>query len=109
MQELPPGDAARQADTNRIFHEAVWDASHNPTLVDLLRRLNTHLLRYPATTLSQGDRWTVVLGEHAHLLTAIEGRDHATAFKIAEEHMSNAREIRLRMYGAAEQATESNS
>jgi DNA-binding GntR family transcriptional regulator len=109
MQELPLGDPSQQAETNRIFHEAVWDASHNPTLVDLLRRLNTHLLRYPATTLSQGDRWVVVLNEYAQLIAAIESRDSVAAFAIAEEHMSQAREIRLKMFGGAERSAKNTS
>ena len=47
------GDSAEaKAAANRRFHQAVWTASHNPTLVDLLHRLNVHLVRYPTTTLN---------------------------------------------------------
>lgn len=30
--------------TNLEFHAAVWQATHNPVLVDLLERLTTHFL-----------------------------------------------------------------
>ena len=49
MVDVEDSPGAKAA-TNRRFHEAVWTASHNPTLVDLLHRLNVHLVRYPTTT-----------------------------------------------------------
>lgn len=91
-------DPAARAASNRAFHEAVWQASHSATLVDLLQRLNTHLIRYPTTTLTQGDRWDVVLLEHENILAAIEARDGDRAGQLAERHMAGAREVRLAMY-----------
>ncbi|HET9565043.1 MAG TPA: FCD domain-containing protein, partial [Mycobacterium sp.] len=91
-------NAEAKAAANRRFHEAIWTASHNPSLVDLLHRLNVHLIRYPSTTLTYGDRWETVLREHEELLGAIEARDGEAARRIAEHHMFGAREVRLRMY-----------
>jgi DNA-binding GntR family transcriptional regulator len=100
-------EAAARAAANRRFHEAVWSASHNPTLVDLLQRLNVHLVRYPSTTLTYGDRWAAVLREHAELLGAIEARDGESSRRIAEHHMFGAREVRLRMYAENDHPTDS--
>ena len=100
VEDTPRAKAA----ANRRFHEAVWTASHNPTLVDLLHRLNVHLVRYPTTTLTFGDRWEAVLREHEELLGAIEARDGEGARRIAEHHMFGAREVRLRMYAEGEHA-----
>lgn len=94
-----------KAATNRRFHEAVWTASHNSTLVDLLHRLNIHLVRYPSTTLTHGDRWEAVLREHEELLGAIEARDGEAARRIAEHHMFGAREVRLRMYAESDRGS----
>lgn len=91
-------EPADRALANRVFHEAIWNASHSPTLVDLLHRLNVHLIRYPTTTLTYGDRWDEVLREHQELLDAIERHDTSAAQAIAEHHMTGAREVRLRMY-----------
>jgi DNA-binding GntR family transcriptional regulator len=102
VEDTPHAKAA----ANRRFHEAVWGASHNPTLVDLLHRLNVHLVRYPSTTLTHGDRWEEVLREHEELLGAIEARDGEAAQRIAEHHMFGAREVRLRMYAENEHATD---
>jgi DNA-binding GntR family transcriptional regulator len=99
MVELDPVDPAAMAEANRRFHETLWTAGHNGTLVDLLRHLNAHLTRYPATTLTRPGRWAAVLDEHARLIDAVAERAADRAAKIAEEHMAAAREIRLQMAG----------
>lgn len=91
-------DPKERAATNRQFHEAIWAASHSATLIDLLHRLNVHLVRYPTTTLEGDDRWTAVLSEHEEMLAAIEARDALLACEIAETHMTAAREVRMQMY-----------
>ncbi|WP_306231415.1 GntR family transcriptional regulator [Agrococcus beijingensis] len=94
-------DARARAAANRQFHETIWAASHSATLVDLLQRLNVHLVRYPTTTLEGDDRWAAVLEEHEQLLAAIDARDGLRAREIAESHMTAAREVRMRMYSEA--------
>jgi DNA-binding GntR family transcriptional regulator len=91
-----PDDSIRIR-TNLEFHTAIWHATHNPVLVDLLERLTTHLVHIPHSTLSVGDRWHGALDEHARILAAIRERDEATARTVAAEHMTTAREIRLRL------------
>lgn len=88
---------------NQQFHEALWASSHNGTLIDLLNRLNSHLVRYPATTLSSPGRWTTVLDDYRRLIDAITARDALSAGIIAENHMAAARDIRLRMFVSEEQ------
>lgn len=90
-------DPKERAAKNRVFHEAVWAASHSPTLIDLLSRLNVHLIRYPTTTLESQERWAAVLVEHDEMLEAIGQRDAVRAQHLAEEHMAAAREVRLQM------------
>lgn len=90
-------DPHERATLNRQFHEAVWTASHSPTLIDLLNRLNVHLIRYPTTTLEDEDRWREALEEHEQIVKAINEHDADTAKAIAETHMTAAREKRLRM------------
>lgn len=104
MRRTGPDPAAR-ADINRQFHEAIWQSSHSATLVDLLQRLNVHLVRYPTTTLSSDERWEQALDEHDAILEAIDSHDAETARRLAEEHMAGAREVRLRMYAEGENVT----
>jgi DNA-binding GntR family transcriptional regulator len=91
-----PDDSARIR-TNLEFHGALWQATHNPVLVDLLERLTTHLVHAPHSTLSVADRWREALDEHACILEAVRNRDERTARDLAAAHMSTAREIRLRL------------
>jgi DNA-binding GntR family transcriptional regulator len=91
-----PDDATRVR-TNLEFHAAVWQATHNPVLVDLLERLTVHLVHAPRSTLSVGDRWHHALDEHARLLEAVRARDEQRARTLAGEHMATARELRLRL------------
>ena len=101
MLAVDSSDHDKMAETNRRFHEHIWKASHNDTLVTMLHRLNAHLVQYRGTTLAYGDRWKVVLQEHEQLLEAIRGRDTAKAAEIAETHMTGARNTRLQMYASA--------
>lgn len=91
-----PDDATRTS-TNMEFHQAVWAATHNDVLQDLLHRLTVHLVRAPHSTLSAPGRWVQALDEHADLIEAIRGRDADDARQIASAHMATAREIRLQL------------
>ncbi|PSK85942.1 DNA-binding GntR family transcriptional regulator [Murinocardiopsis flavida] len=98
MTETDVSDPYAMAAANRAFHEMVWAAAHNNTLLDLLSRLNDHLARYPATTLTSAGRWESAQREHEELVAAIEERRADDAASAAERHMTAARDIRLRMY-----------
>ena len=83
--------------TNLEFHRAVWKATQNPVLIDLLERLMTHLVHAPTSTLSVDDRQNEALNEHAKLIEAISDRNTAAARDIAKQHFSTAREIRMNL------------
>ena len=91
-------DVSTVANVNRQFHRAVWKASHNESLIDLLERLNLHLQRYPETTLSHPGRREKAVEEHDQLINAIEARDTVQAAEIATKHFTAARDIRLSLW-----------
>lgn len=91
-----PDDQTRMS-TNLEFHAAIWRATHNPVLIDLLERLSTHLIHSPRSTLSQGSRWEKSLDEHEEIIAAINRRDEDEAYELSRAHMSRAREIRLEL------------
>jgi DNA-binding GntR family transcriptional regulator len=97
-EQVKPGDDEAMVEANRAIHRAVTAASHNDCLRDLLERLDMHLARYPATTLSFPGRWEEAKHEHAELVDAIESRDSATAQAAALGHFSRARDIRLDLW-----------
>ncbi len=98
MRAADVGDSRAMAAANRHFHEALWNASHSNTLVDVLRRLQDHLRRYPESTLRAPGRWEQALTEHDQLIDLIEAGDADGARALAESHMTQARDIRLRMF-----------
>jgi DNA-binding GntR family transcriptional regulator len=87
------------ASSNRVFHHTVWRAAHNEALFDLLQRLDHHLSRFPATTLSQPGRWVAANAEHDGIVAAIEARDGVRAGELTAEHFTAARNIRLELWG----------
>lgn len=91
-----PDDATRTA-TNIEFHEAIWAATHNDVLVDLLDRLAVHLVRAPHSTLSAPGRWDEALDEHVQLFEAIRDRKADRARTVATTHMRTARELRVEL------------
>ncbi len=95
---VDPVDSLRVA-TNLEFHTAIWVASHNAVLQDLLQRLSIHFIRTPHSTLS-GSRWGEALAEHEQIVSAITDRDAELARTIAGAHMRTAREVRLNLLRA---------
>jgi DNA-binding GntR family transcriptional regulator len=98
MQQLDPSDGRVLAETNRAFHAQLWHATHSPSLIGLLERLDQQVRRYTLTTLTHPGRWAEVLADYAELLAAIGDGDSARAGEIAARHMSDALDIRLKMY-----------
>jgi DNA-binding GntR family transcriptional regulator len=94
---LAEPDNTARATANVRFHEAMWQASHNPVLVDLLHRLPIHLVNTKQSTLSSPGRWDEALEEHAELLTAITARKEKAAREVTARHLRKARDIRLTM------------
>jgi len=83
---------------NDRFHQALWVASHNETLTHLLGQLRFQLARYPATTLSRGDRWGQAVAEHEQIAQAVITRDSETAGRLTGEHFTRARNIRMDLW-----------
>lgn len=101
MRAADPADPPAMAAANRRFHEALWAAGHSAALADLLRRLQGHLRRYPESTLSAPGRWAAALAEHDDLVELIAAGDAEGALRAAERHMTEGRDLRLRMFAEA--------
>jgi DNA-binding GntR family transcriptional regulator len=98
LDEVSPRDPIAMASANRQFHRTLWRAGHNESLVDLLARLDLHLSRYPATTLSVDGRWEEAKAEHVAIIDAIEAQDAALAGDLASAHFTKARDLRLELW-----------
>lgn len=98
LDSVSTDDVDAMVNGNRQFHVAVWRASRNVSLIDLLERLDLHLARYPATTLSSPGRWERAATQHKAIVDAIEARDADGAEKVAILHFTEARDIRLSLF-----------
>lgn len=101
-------DLDSMVDTNERFHHAVWQASHNDCLSDLLQRLHLHLGRYRGaslvsrgSTLASPGRWEESLIEHRQLLDALEIRDSKRAHEIVTKHFMTARDLKMTLFAGA--------
>ncbi len=98
LEELGTEEVDVMVRANRQYHTAVWRASHNSSLIDLLERLDLHLVRYPANTLESPGRWERSNEQHRAIAEAIEARDADGAEKCAVAHFTEARDIQLALF-----------
>ena len=98
LSTVDASDGAAMTDSNREFHRAVWRASHNESLIDLLQRQDLHLARFPTATLAQPGRWDASVEEHRQIVEAIEQQDPERAQALAQDHFTKARELRLALW-----------
>jgi DNA-binding GntR family transcriptional regulator len=88
-------DARAMADVSREFHRAVWQASRNRSLIDLLERLHPQLLRPPVTASAAPASWGPALAEHRAMVVAISDRDPDRAGEATERHVRAMRDVHL--------------
>jgi DNA-binding GntR family transcriptional regulator len=86
----------------RGFHGAVWAASHNTALVDLLERLVAIVIRLPASAEAYIAPWSVILEEHRLLVDTIRSRDAEASWAMGMAHMAAARRRELKGLLAAD-------
>lgn len=86
------------AEAGRRLHRAIWQASHNPFLLEMLERGEIHLGRYPAQTLTIPHRREDNLDEHIRLIAAIKDGDGDKAEQVVVEHLTAGRDLRMRIY-----------
>ncbi|MEY3019656.1 MAG: hypothetical protein RLZZ272_640, partial [Actinomycetota bacterium] len=77
---------------------SIWRAARNQALSSVLERLEMHLLRFPATTLSYPGRWDEARNQHAAIAAAIAARDPERARRLAEDHFIAARNVRIKLW-----------
>lgn len=86
---------------NIEFHEAIGHASRNTLLQEFMRRIHEWVRRFDDTTMSLPGRGREACAEHDALIAAFRARDPDAAEKIARDHMSRARQLRIDMLQSA--------
>lgn len=90
-------DPARAAHLNRVLHTQIYDAAHNRYLLEMLNNLHDTLMIVVGTTFEVEGRHAQAIVEHREILDAIERRDLDLADRLAREHITCARDARLKL------------
>ncbi len=75
------------------FHEAMYMASRNERLSNIISNLREQIQRFRLTSLSVPGRKEDSLKEHREILEAIQARDIQLAKHLAQEHIENAENV----------------
>jgi DNA-binding FadR family transcriptional regulator len=94
-------DAGTMAELNVRFHEALCQAAHNGMLLQFVRQIHDWVRQFGGTTFSYPKRSAAAVLEHARVLAAIEAHDPDEAERLAREHMTRARQVRIAMLRGA--------
>jgi len=101
MKSLGPlANVRRLRELTGEFQLALFRASRNNTIYQLLKHLQEQIRQFGGTTLSHGGRAKEVLAYGKALLAAIEKRDGDAAERIARANRRRTLELRIRMLGA---------
>lgn len=81
-------DPALFYETNKRFHEIIYQGSQNAFLIDQMRSLRTRVAPYRRYVTFQPGRMQASIGEHAAVVTAILERDAEAAQARMREHVN---------------------
>lgn len=81
---------------NRQFHRTLLDAARNRYLVKSVSALQKTLLILGPTTLSEPERQTGAVAEHAAVIDALSARDPDAAERAMRIHVNAALKARIR-------------
>jgi len=79
------------------FHEALYEASRNKRLIQIISNLREQILRFRTQSLAFPGRLAAAVHEHGMIVDAIADRDPAAARKRAEDHIEAARNALMKL------------
>ena len=89
---------------NRKFSEAFNNASHMPTLVQMIESLREQMIRFRRVSLSGRSRKETALSEHQAMLEAVAAREPDVAAELTRTHIRNALSAYCSSVGMSESA-----
>lgn len=84
---MQSGDSESYYEANRLFHEAIYQASHNHFLIDQTIALHKRLHPYRRLQLRVGNRMENSFAEHQAILEAIFANDEARTETLLRSHV----------------------
>ena len=83
------GDVKEVAQADVEFHDAIYQASNNPKLVNMLNNLRGQMFRYRVEYLKDRSIYPRLIGEHAKIYAGLKCQDRDTVVEIVRYHVMN--------------------
>ena len=99
---LSGDDVAACAQADMRFHDAIYEATGNGRLVQILNNLREQMYRYRMEYLKDRKSHRNLIEEHDGILQALESRDEALAAQMTARHIECQKEYFIQMLGARE-------
>lgn len=101
-QTLYGEDVGACAQADMRFHEAIYEATGNGRLVQILNNLREQMYRYRMEYLKDRDAHRQLVQEHAEILEALADRDVERALEASGRHIERQREHIIGVLNAKE-------
>lgn len=86
---LGSGDLKKMAQADVEFHDVIYQATHNPKLVNMLNNLREQMYRYRVEYLKNPRNHEQLLREHEAIYKGIVEKDKVTVTDMIRKHISN--------------------
>lgn len=97
MAEKKDLKAVAKADVH--FHDSIYAAADNETLLQILNDLSQQMYRYRIEYLKNVKNYTIIVQEHEAILQAIRKMDKEHAVRLVRQHITNQEKGILAMLG----------
>lgn len=88
-RSLKSGDLKKMAQADVEFHDVIYQATHNPKLVNMLNNLREQMYRYRVEYLKNPKNHEQLLREHEAIYKGIVEKDKASVTDMIRRHISN--------------------
>ncbi|MCD8104927.1 MAG: GntR family transcriptional regulator [Lachnospiraceae bacterium] len=91
-ETLNRDDVVACAEADMKFHDAIYDATGNKRLIQILNNLWEQMYRYRMEYLKDKDSHQILVEEHEEILRALEARDEQKALEATCRHIDRQKE-----------------
>lgn len=99
---LSSDDVGRCAQADMDFHDAIYAATGNRRLVQILNNLREQMYRYRMEYLKDRESHHILVREHEEILNALEERNEELALEITCQHIERQKEHIIAVLSAKE-------
>lgn len=103
-ETLCGSDVAACAQADMKFHEAIYEATGNGRLVQILNNLREQMYRYRMEYLKDRQSHSLLVREHEQLLQYLEQGDEKMALEVTNRHIERQREYIIKTLNKKEPA-----